>query len=73
MVGENLNDLVAFLTVARERNFTRAAVKLGVTPLALSYRISRSEKPLRVWLLPNVNRSVASIEQARIRSAASVR
>ena len=32
----NLNDLLAFLTVARERDFTKAAAKLGVSQSALS-------------------------------------
>ena len=36
---ENLNDLVAFLAVARERSFTRAAAKLGVSQSALSHTV----------------------------------
>jgi DNA-binding transcriptional LysR family regulator len=35
MQRANLNDLQAFLAVARERNFTRAAAKLGVSQSAL--------------------------------------
>lgn len=39
MANENLNDLAAFLTVARERNFTRAAARLGVSQSALSQTV----------------------------------
>lgn len=41
---ENLNDLLAFMTVARERNFTRAAAQLGVSQSALSRTIGALEK-----------------------------
>ncbi len=37
--GQNLNDLLAFLAVARERSFTRAAAQLGVSQSALSHTI----------------------------------
>jgi DNA-binding transcriptional LysR family regulator len=40
MQRENFNDLLAFLAVARERSFTRAAAKLGVSQSALSHTIS---------------------------------
>jgi len=59
MVRENLNDLTAFLTVARERSFTRAAVKLGVSQPALSQTIKDLEARLGVRLLTRTTRSVA--------------
>ena len=39
MARENLNDLAAFVAVARERSFARAAAQLGVSPSALSHTI----------------------------------
>ncbi len=36
MPRDNLNDVIAFLAVAREQSFTRAAAKLGVSQSALS-------------------------------------
>ena len=36
---ENIGDLIAFVAVARERSFTRAAAKLGVSQSALSHTI----------------------------------
>jgi DNA-binding transcriptional LysR family regulator len=42
MPRENLNDLLAFLAVAKERSFTRAAAKLGVSQSALSHTIRDS-------------------------------
>jgi len=38
MARRSLDDLLAFLEVARERNFTRAAAKLGVSRSAFSRR-----------------------------------
>jgi DNA-binding transcriptional LysR family regulator len=38
MQRANLNDLLAFLAVGRERSFTKAAAKLGVSQSALSTR-----------------------------------
>lgn len=43
MSRHNLNALLAFVTVAREGSFTRAASKLGVTQSALSQTISALE------------------------------
>eukprot|EP01035_Chromulina_nebulosa_P055404 gene55404-75918_t len=37
MPRENINDILAFLAVARERSFTRAAARLGVSQSALSH------------------------------------
>src|SRR5579875_3307707 len=68
MQRSNLNDLLAFLAVARERSFTKAAAKLGVSPSALSHTIrdlearlglaqphlakGRLEQALEDWCLP---------------------
>jgi DNA-binding transcriptional LysR family regulator len=59
MARENLNDLVVFLAVARERNFTRAAAKLGVSQSALSHTIRGLEARLGVRLLTRTTRSVS--------------
>lgn len=58
----DLNDLVAFLAVARERSFTRAAAKLGVSQSALSHALRGLEARLGVRLLNRSTRSVASTE-----------
>ncbi|NIJ42503.1 DNA-binding transcriptional LysR family regulator [Parvibaculum indicum] len=59
MAHENLNDLAAFLAVAQERSFTRAAAKLGVSQSALSQTISNLEARLGLRLLTRTTRSVA--------------
>jgi DNA-binding transcriptional LysR family regulator len=59
MLRENLNDFLGFLAVARERNFTRAAAKLGVSQSALSHAIRGLETRLGVRLLARTTRSVA--------------
>ncbi|GBR45982.1 LysR family transcriptional regulator [Neokomagataea thailandica] len=59
MIQENLNDLQVFLVVARERSFTRAAAKLGVSQSALSHTIRLLEERLDVRLLTRTTRSVA--------------
>jgi DNA-binding transcriptional LysR family regulator len=58
----NLNDLQAFLAVGQERNFTRAAAKLGVSQSALSHTIRGLEERLGVRLLTRTTRSVAPTE-----------
>lgn len=58
----NLNDLVSFLAVARERSFTKAAAQLGVSQSALSYTIRELEGRLGVRLLTRTTRSVAPTE-----------
>ena len=58
----NLDDLAAFLTVARERNFTRAAAKLGVSQSALSQTVRALEARLGLRLLTRTTRSVAPTE-----------
>ncbi|TSD87623.1 LysR family transcriptional regulator [Mycobacterium sp. KBS0706] len=62
MPRENLNDLVAFLAVARERSFTRAAAQLGVSQSALSHTIRGLEERLGLRLLTRSTRSVAPTE-----------
>ena len=56
----NVNDLLAFLAVARERSFTRAAAKLGVSQSALSHTIRGLEARLDLRLLTRTTRSVAT-------------
>jgi DNA-binding transcriptional LysR family regulator len=62
MPRQNVNDLIAFLAVARERSFTRAAAQLGVSPSALSHTIRALEERLGVRLLTRSTRSVAPTE-----------
>src|ERR1041384_2764573 len=62
MQRENLNDILAFLAVARERSFTRAAAKLGVSQSALSHAISGLEARLGLRLLIRTTRSVSPTE-----------
>jgi DNA-binding transcriptional LysR family regulator len=58
----NLNDLLAFLAVAQERSFTRAAAKLGVSQSALSHTIRGLEEQLGLRLLTRTTRSVVPTE-----------
>jgi len=58
MNRDDASDLIAFLAVARERNFTRAAAKLGMTQSALSQIIRSLEERLGVRLLNRTTRSV---------------
>src|SRR5256712_6957208 len=55
----NLDDLLAFVAVARERSFTNAAAKLGVSQSALSHTIRELETRLGVRLLTRTTRSVS--------------
>jgi DNA-binding transcriptional LysR family regulator len=55
----HLNDLVAFVAVGRERSFTKAAAKLGVSQSALSHTIRELETRLGVRLLTRTTRSVS--------------
>lgn len=59
MHREDLSDLLAFVAVARERSFTKAAGKLGVSQSALSHTIRRLEARLGLRLLTRTTRSVA--------------
>jgi DNA-binding transcriptional LysR family regulator len=56
----NLDDLSAFLVVAREGSFTKAAAKLGVSQSALSYTIKELEARLKLRLLTRTTRSVSA-------------
>jgi DNA-binding transcriptional LysR family regulator len=58
----SLNDLLAFLAVARERSFTKAAAKLGVSQSALSHTMRELEERLGVRLLTRTTRSVSPTE-----------
>jgi DNA-binding transcriptional LysR family regulator len=59
MQKRDLIDLQAFLAVARERSFTKAAAKLGITQSALSHTVRELEERLGVRLLSRTTRSVA--------------
>ncbi|MFW1950455.1 LysR family transcriptional regulator [Acinetobacter beijerinckii] len=59
---ENYNDLYAFLMVTRERSFTKAAGKLGVSQSALSHAIRGLEERLGMLLLTRTTRSVSPTE-----------
>jgi DNA-binding MarR family transcriptional regulator len=58
----NLNDLLCFLALGRERSFTRAAAKLGVSQSALGHTIRDLEERLGIRLLACTTRSVAPTE-----------
>lgn len=62
MPRENFNDLLAFITVAREGSFTRAAAQLGVSQSALSHTIRGLEARLGLRLLTRTTRSVSPTE-----------
>ncbi|MGN6280465.1 LysR family transcriptional regulator [Frateuria sp.] len=59
MARRNLNDLLAFVTVAREGSFTRAGALLGVSQSALSQTIKALEERLEIRLLTRTTRSVS--------------
>ena len=59
MARENLNDLAAFVAVARERSFTKAAAKLRVSTSALSHAMRGLEERHGIRLLTRTTRSVA--------------
>src|ERR671910_567099 len=62
MARENINDLIAFLAVAKERSFTRAAAQLGVSQSALSHTVRGLEERLGLRLLTRTTRSVSPTE-----------
>src|SRR5947209_19847674 len=74
MVRDELSVLSAFLAVAEERSFTRAATRLGVSTSALSHAIRGLEERIGVRLLARTTRSVAPTDAgeqliARLRPA----
>lgn len=62
MAQTKVNDLQAFLAVARDQSFTKAAARLGVTASALSHTIRALEERLGVRLLSRTTRNVAPTE-----------
>jgi DNA-binding transcriptional LysR family regulator len=62
MENKDLNTLAAFLVVAEERSFTRAAKRLGVSPSAMSHAMRGLEEDMGVRLLSRTTRSVAPTE-----------
>lgn len=62
MKRSELGDLTAFLAVAEERSFTRAAARLGTSQSALSYTVRRLEARLGLRLLTRNTRSVTPTE-----------
>ena len=62
MKTENWNDLQAFVIVARERSFTRAAAQLGISRSALSHAMLGLEARLGIRLLTRTTRSVSTTE-----------
>src|SRR6266478_7225850 len=74
MARNDLSILAAFLAIAEERSFTKAAKRLGVSPSAMSHAIRGLEEGLGVRLLSRTTRSVAPTEAgeqllARLRPA----
>jgi DNA-binding transcriptional LysR family regulator len=62
MRRQNVNDLLAFLAVAKERSFTKAAAQLGVSQSALSHTVRALEERLKIRLLTRTTRSVTPTE-----------
>ena len=62
MAQTNYNDLLAFVAVAREGSFTKAAARLGVSQSALSQTIRALEARLDLRLLVRTTRSVSPTE-----------
>lgn len=62
MARENLNDLSAFVAVARAKSFTRAAAQMGVSQSALSQAVRELERRLGIQLISRTTRSVAPTE-----------
>src|SRR4051794_37194877 len=62
MPRQDFHDILAFLAVAREGSFTRAAAKLGVSQSALSHTIRALEARTGIRLLTRTTRSVSPTE-----------
>src|SRR5579862_2063606 len=62
MPRHELNDLLAFVAVAKEQSFTKAAAQLGVSQSALSHTVRGLEERLGLRLLSRTTRSVSPTE-----------
>ena len=62
MPRENFSDILAFIAVAKERSFTKAAAQLGISQSALSHAINGLEARLGLRLLTRTTRSVSPTE-----------
>ncbi|UWS33095.1 LysR family transcriptional regulator [Erwinia pyrifoliae] len=62
MLRENFNDIIKLVMISKEKSFTRAAAKLGVSQSALSHSIRGLEERLKTRLLTRTTRSVAATE-----------
>lgn len=62
MARDTINDILVFIAIARERSFTRAAAKLGMTQSSLSHIMRGLEERLGVRLLTRTTRSVSPTE-----------
>lgn len=62
MQRKDITDLIAFLEVAREQSFTKAAARLGVSQSALSHTVRNLEERLDIRLLTRTTRSVSPTE-----------
>ncbi|MEH2251236.1 LysR family transcriptional regulator [Nostoc sp.] len=62
MKRDELNDLAAFVVVADEMSFTRAAAKLEMSPSALSHAMKTLEDRLGLRLLVRTTRHVSTTE-----------
>jgi len=71
MAQNKMNDLQAFLAVAQQQSFTKAAAILRVTPSALSHTIRALEERLGVRLLTRTTRNV-SMTEAGVRLSQSI-
>ena len=66
MARDNIQDFSAFLIVARERSFTRAAAKIGVSQSALSQTLRGLEERLGIRLLTRNTRGVSPTEAGEL-------
>lgn len=62
MARQDISDLLALVAVARERSFTKASAKLGVSQSALSHTLKKLEDRLGIRLLTRTTRSVSPTE-----------
>lgn len=62
MIPADLSSLTAFVAVAEEKSFTRAAKRQGVSPSAISHTMRGLEETIGVRLIARTTRSVALTE-----------